>query len=100
MIISQFVQQKMTLTQLAAIRRTKVMMSCTAHHVRVMFERRAGLVLYWLTSNLCEYWPAVVLQPHGCGRRSRQSVQVVEEEMAGNNGERRRNTPLIQYALA
>jgi YidC/Oxa1 family membrane protein insertase len=84
MIISQFVQQKMTPTQPGADPSQQKVMQFMPIMFGVMFwSAAAGLVLYWLTSNLVNIGQQWFFNRTAVAAGAAQSVQVVKKKKNG-----------------
>jgi YidC/Oxa1 family membrane protein insertase len=84
MIVSQFVQQKMTPTQPGADPSQQKVMQFMPIMFGVMFwSAAAGLVLYWLTSNLVNIGQQWFFNRTAVAAGAAQSVQVVKKKKNG-----------------
>jgi YidC/Oxa1 family membrane protein insertase len=84
MIISQFVQQKMTPTQPGADpAQQKVMMLMPVMFGVMFWSAASGLVLYWLTSNLVNIGQQWFFNRTAVAAGAAQSVQVVKKKKNG-----------------
>jgi YidC/Oxa1 family membrane protein insertase len=84
MIISQFIQQKMTPTQPGADPSQQKIMQFMPIMFGVMFwSAAAGLVLYWLTSNLVNIAQQWFFNRTAVAAGAAQSVQVVKKKKNG-----------------
>ena len=84
MIISQFIQQKMTPTQPGADpSQQKVMMFMPIMFGVMFWSAAAGLVLYWLTSNLVNIGQQWFFNRTAVAAGAAQSVQVVKKKKNG-----------------
>jgi YidC/Oxa1 family membrane protein insertase len=81
MIVSQFVQQKMTPTQPGGDpAQQKVMMFMPLMFGFMFYNQSAGLVLYWLTSNLVNIAQQWFFNRTAVAAGAAQSVQVVKKK--------------------
>jgi len=84
MIISQFIQQKMTPTQPGGDpAQQKVMMFMPIMFGVMFWSAAAGLVLYWLTSNLVNIGQQWFFNRTAVAAGAAQSVQVVKKKKNG-----------------